>query len=392
MFGVAGAEGLRNAIAFQFGSQAQPLDRVWRTALRTLGMLAPAGSLAFLVLWLHDRSQLAFLFVAIAFPFAAFLQTVNIVYLVRHAIERMNTQNACTVGAGSSVVTLAAVLIFHAGIVEVLAIWAAGYVAASLWAAVGLPGLLRPAADDPAREGPRANLWSEQAAFSIKGGLSAVVTLLALRVDIIIVGSTLTKSSLGIYTTALALAELLTILSRSVTWATTARISTGSRSDAVILTAKVIRLLLAGQLAAAAILLAAGPYAIHLMYGPRFDGAALLLRIVLVRVVVYSVDGIVSYFISVRAGRPGLQFAFELGTLVLCAVSTLFAVHPWGLVGAAGAATATFLLAFVAKLSYFVRITGIGPRDVLLPRRSDLPTALRLGSAARNTSRSTVVE
>jgi len=387
MFGVAGADGLRNAIAFQFGTQGHPLARVWRTALRTLGLLAPAGSLAFLALWLHDRSQLAFLFVAIAFPFAAFLQTVNIVYLVRHAVERMNTQNAWTVGAGSSIATLLAVLVFHAGIVAVLAIWACGYVAASLWAAAGLPGLLRRAAGDPPLEPSGSNLWFEQATFSVKGGLSSVVTLLALRVDIIIVGSTLTKSSLGIYTTALALAELLTTLSRSVTWATTGRISTGSRAAAALLTAKVIRLLLAGQAVAAAIVFVAGPYAIHLLYGARFDGTALLLRIVLARVVVYSVDGVVSYFISVRAGRPGIQFAFELGTLVLCAGSTVLAVHRFGLVGAAAAATATFLIAFAVKLSYFMRVAGLAPRDVLWPRLTDLPPLLRFG-----TSRSTVVE
>jgi len=387
MFGVAGAEGLRNAIAFQFGTEGHALARVWRTALATLALLAPAGSLAFLALWLHDRSQLAFLFVAIAFPFAAFLQTVNIVYLVRHAVERMNTQNAWTVGAGSSLATLIAVLIFHASIVVVLAIWAGGYLAASLWAAAGLPGLLRRSADDPPQERSKPKLWSEQARFSLKGGLSAVVTLLALRVDIIIVGSTLTKSSLGIYTTALALAELLTTLSRSVTWATTGRISTGPRAAAALLTAKVIRLLLAGQTAAAAVVFVAGPYAIHLLYGQRFDGAGLLLRIVLARVVVYSVDGVVSYFISVRAGRPGMQFAFELGTLALCAGSTAIAVHPFGLVGAAAAATATFLIAFAVKLRYFTRVAGLRPRDVLWPRLDDLPPTLRLG-----TRRSTVVE
>ncbi|MBC5798927.1 MAG: hypothetical protein GIW94_02960 [Candidatus Eremiobacteraeota bacterium] len=378
MFAVAGVEGLRNAIAFQFGNEGRPLGRVWHTALRILAVLAPVGSFAFLALWLHDRSQLAFLFVAIAFPFAAYLQTVNIVYLVRGAVERLNTQNASTVGAGSAVVIFIAVVGFHANIIVVLSIWAAGHVAAALWATVGLPGLLRAAENAPDATAATERLWPEQARFALKGGASAAVTLIALRIDIIIVGSMLAKNSLGIYTTALAVAELLTALSRSVTWATTGRISTAPRAAAVALTAKVIRLLLAGQALAATVVFLVGPAAIHVFYGPRFDGAGLLLRIVLARTVVYSVDGVVSYFISVRAGRPGTQFAFELGTLVLCAVSTSLAVGRFGLVGAAVAATATFLIAFAVKLSYFTHVAGVRPRDVLLPQLDDVPPAVRL--------------
>ncbi len=377
LFGVASVDGLRNAIAYQFGNKRLPLESVWRHALGVLAVVAPAGSLVFLALWLHDRSQIAFLFVALAFPFAAFLQTVNIVYLVRHVIERINTQNAATVGAGSSVVTIVAVVVFHAGVVAVLVIWAGGYIAAALWAATGLPGLLRRSDDDPVA-GASVKLWAEQSRFAVKGGLSAIVTLLALRIDIIIVGSTLAAASLGIYTTALALAEMLITLSRSVTWAATGRMSTEPRPAAIELTSRVIRLLLAGQALGAVFVFAFGPFAIHLFYGARFDGAAVLLRIVLARTIVYSVDGVISYFISVREGRPGIQFAFELGTFALCAVSTWLAVHPFGLIGAAFAATGTFVIAFAVKLSYFARVTGVSARDVLLPRIDDVPLALRL--------------
>ncbi|MDQ2908788.1 MAG: oligosaccharide flippase family protein [Candidatus Eremiobacteraeota bacterium] len=375
VFGIAGVDGLRNAMAFQFGNERRSLGGVWRTALTILAAVAPAGSLVFLGLWLHDRSQLAFLFVALIFPFAAFLQTANMVYLVRHAVERINVQNAWTIGAGSSLVIVVAVLAFHANIVPVLTIWAAGYIAAALLAAGGLPRLLRPHDGDAPPS--RASLWPEQARFAIKGGLSAIVTLLALRIDIIIVGAMLAKSSLGVYTTALAVAELSGSLSRSVTYATTGRIATEPRAQAVALTSKIIRVLLLTQALAAIVVFIVGPYAIDLLYGARFAGAGLLLRIILARPVVYSVDGVISYFITVRAGRPGMQFAFELGTLALCATSTLLVVRPFGLIGAAAAATATFLVAFAVKLSYYVHVAGTGPREALQPRLDDLPPPLR---------------
>ena len=381
LFGVAAVEGLRNAIAFGAGAQERPLREVWHAALRLLALIAPAGSLIFFALWLHDRSQVAFFFVALTFPFAAYLQTVNVVYLLRHAIERINVQNAVTVGAGSSLLTIVAVTCFHASLLGVLVIWGAGYVAAALWATAGLPRSLRgAAAERPAS--PQASiaqrlLLRQQGLFAIKGGLSAVVTLLAVRIDLIIVGIVLPKASLGIYATALALAELIYTLSRSITWATTGRIATESRPEAAALTAKVVRLLLALQGTVALALWIAGPYAIDLLYGPRFAGAGVLLRIVLIRTVVYGVDGVLSYFISVRAGRPGMQFAFELGTLVLSATLTLLAVRPYGLTGAATAATLSFALAFGVKLAYFVRISGLGWRDVLFLRYDDMPARLR---------------
>ena len=381
LFGVAAAEGLRNAIAFGSGTQGRPLRDVWNSALRLLAVIAPAGSLVFFVLWLHDPSQIAFLFGAVTFPFAAYLQTVNVIYLLRHAIERINVQNACTVGAGSSLATLVAVACFHANLLVVLAIWALGYVAAALWATAGLPRSLRGAAAEralsPQATRARHVLLREQGIFALKGGFSAIVTLLAVRIDLIIVGTTLPKSSLGIYATALALAELIYTLSRSVTWAATGRIATGSHPEAAALTAKVIRLLLAMQGAAAVVLWIAGPYAITLLYGERFAAAGLLLRIVLIRTVVYGLDGVVSYFISVRAGRPGMQFAFEAGTLALSAILTLLAVGPYGLVGAAIAATLSFTIAFGVKLAYFVRISGSRWQDVLVLRYEDVPARLR---------------
>ncbi|GAC1309363.1 MAG: hypothetical protein NVSMB19_23070 [Vulcanimicrobiaceae bacterium] len=375
-FAAAATEGLRNALAYRVGHDV-PVRTAWRSALRLLAVLAPLGSLIFVALWIADPTQIAFAFVALVFPFAAFLQTVNMLYLVRHAIERINVQNAYTVGAGSALVTLVAVALFHASVPTVLAIWAAGFVAASVWAACGVARLLGPRETAP-NAGPDALDAREHIAYAFKGGASAMLTLLALRVDILIIGATLAKSSLGVYTTALAVGELLYTFSRSVTWATTGRIATEPRPAAIALTARVVRLLLGVQALAAIAIFALGPYAIAALYGGRFAGSGLLLQILLPRIVVYSADGVISYFISVREGRPGVQLAFEAGTLVLCATLTYVAIKPYGLTGAAAAATLTFVVAFFAKLAYFVRISGASWRDVLVLRYSDLPDAARL--------------
>ena len=372
-FAVASADGLRNAIAFQIGNEGVAPKRVWNVATRVVLIAGPIGFVTFLAFYAHDRTQLAFLFVALAFPFALYLQTVNVLYLVRHAIEKINVQNTWTVGAGSSVAIVAAIVFFHASIAAVLAITFAGYVVAAIWAAFGVPRLLA----NTDGTFPQNAIVREQLAFASKGGLSAIVTLLALRVDILIVGSTLSKAELGLYATAVALAELLLALSRSVTWATTGRIATESREEAIVLVARVVRSLVIGQAIVAIGMAAFGPWAISLFYGNRFAGSAALLAIVLPRVVFYSADGVIAYFISVRQGRPGVQFGFELATLCSCALATYAALGRYGLRGAATAATITFVVAFMLKLAYFVRVSGLGWREIVVPKRSDVPERLR---------------
>ena len=93
--------------------------------------------------------------------------------------------------------------------------------------------------------------------------------------------------------------------------------------------------------------------------------------------IVYSADGVIAYFISVRQGRPGVQLAFEGGTLVLCASLTYLAIGPFGLEGAAIAASLSFVIAFFAKLAYFVRVSGVSWKDVLVCRYADLPSVAR---------------
>jgi O-antigen/teichoic acid export membrane protein len=372
-FAVAAADGLRNAIAYQIGNERIAPARVWATARKLCLALGPVGSLLFVGFYAHDRTQPAFLFVALAFPFALYLQAVNMLYLVRHAIAKINVLSMWTIGAGSSIVIVVAIVAFHASVVAVLSITFLGYVIAAAWAAYGVRALLRGSDGDESR-GP---LVREQATFGLKGGLSAIVTLLALRIDILIVGSTLSRTQLGLYTTAIALAELLLALSRSVTWATTGRISTDERADAIVLTARVVRSLVYGLAASALVMALAGPWAISLFYGNRFAGAAPLLAIVLPRVVFYSADGVLAAFIAIREGRPGVQFAYEVATLIVCGVSTYAALGRYGLIGAAIAATATFVIAFFAKLAYFVNVTGVGWPAVLVPRTEDVPPRVR---------------
>jgi O-antigen/teichoic acid export membrane protein len=368
------AEGIKDAIAFQVGKERRALRDVWYVALRLIGLVAVVGTLVFLGLYAHDPAQPAFLYVAIAFPFALYVQTIGIAYILRDRVESINVKNALTIGGGYSLATLALVLIFHIPVWAVMAIWIVAYVVAAIWSSAGLPRLL-------AESEPRSKatgLVREQIVFAAKSALSANVTFLALRIDVFIVSALLSPASLGIYTLALASGEVMWQVSRSVIWSSSGRVATYEMNESAALVARIVRSLVAVQLVVGIALFVAGPWLIAHIYGARFAQSGAILRLLLPGLVLYSADGMLSYFIAVRAGRPALLVGLETITLVVCATVTWFAVPRFGMAGAAIADSIAYVLAFVVKVAIFSNMGRISIVEVLVPRASDIPEFVAL--------------
>jgi O-antigen/teichoic acid export membrane protein len=369
-FAVTTADGIRDAVAFQIGPRRRDAPAVWGTAL---GVMALAGPLGFAVLfgcWLLVPARPSYLFAACAFPFALFLQTAGIIYLLRDHIERINRKNALTIGGGSSLLILALVLVFHATLWTVMWVWAGVYALAALWSMEGLRAMLG------GRALFGAGLLREQLGFAGKAALSSNVTFLALRVDVFIVSALLAPASLGIYTLALGTGEVLWSVSRALNWSTAGRVAMLDFPAAAALTARAVRSIVAVQFVAGAVLFAVGPWLIDVVYGPRFAAAGPLLRLLLPGMIVYSADGLLSFFISVRAARPGLLLGLETVTLVVCGGITLIAIHTLGIFAGALADTAAYLLSYFVKIGVFIKLSGLPPADVVVPRRSDIPAFL----------------
>ncbi len=374
VFAVTLADGIRDAISYQIGKRGLPARDVWSAALRLIAVAGLVGSLVFIALaWFWPLERAAFVAAAIAFAFAVYLQSVNCLYQIFHRVERINLTNSLTVGAGAPLITLLLLLVWHVGVPIVLGVWVAAYVVAAVWNSFGLKAMLGAKISGT----NLAPLVREQIGFGVKAALSSTLAFLALRVDVFIVAAIMSAASLGVYTLALAAGELMWVFSRSLLWASTGRIATDRHEDAVALAARVSRTSLALHFAVGAALFAAGPALIDLVYGGRFSGAGPVLRILLPGLVLYGADGALSYFIAVRAGRPGLLLGFQSITLAACGALTYAGVLRFGMVGAAWADTIAYVLAFALKAGFFVRLTGAAPLDILLARPSDIPSGLR---------------
>jgi O-antigen/teichoic acid export membrane protein len=380
---VTAGEGVRSAIAYFIGARALPRPSVWAAALRLVAGIALCGTaLALAFATVDGVHALAYLAAAIVIPFALYQQVVNVVYQLSHRVERINLINTATIGGGASLAILIAVVFFHAGVPIVLGLWAASYLIGTLWSRSGVRSMLGSAA-----RFDRPELLRGAAVFGLKASLGAAVSFLALRVDVFIVATLLAPALLGIYTLALSSGELIWLASRSLTWSSTGTIATvQSERAAAELTAKVVRGTLYAGAAVALPLFLFGPWAITAVYGERFAASGAILRVVLPGLVLYGADGVLSFYLSARSGKPGTLLVLETISLALCAALTLAGVLRFGAVGAAAANTLTYTLAIALKAAFFTRESGLSPLTLLLPRSGDLPAFGRPAAGATSTT------
>lgn len=371
MFALSAADGIKAAIAYQAGAGARSPRSVHGAALIAAGAAALTGTAAFAALAVLYPQQPAYAAVACAFGFALYMHTVSQHYLMAGQVEQVNSRIMLTAGAGGSLAMLAATIL-GAPLPVVLGIWVLSFVAGAIANGVGLRRITggAPAFDD-------APLIREHATFGAKAALGSFVTLLAQRVDVLIVGALLSPAALGIYTLGLAAGESAWQFSKSLWWSASGRIATEPRADAAALTARVVRTTLAVQAAIAAVLFVAGPWLVVALYGARFAEAGVVLRIVLPGIALYAADGVLRTFITVRDARPAFVTWVECANLVVCAVLTVATIGRYGIEGAAVATTVAYAGAFLVKAWAFSSSTGIAMHELFVPRLGEVAAAVR---------------
>ena len=116
---------------------------------------------------------------------------------------------------------------------------------------------------------------------------------------------------------------------------------------------------------------ALGPRFVRLVYGPVFVDAGVGLRLILPGVVAYSVVAILTRYLT-GSGRPGLgSFILAVG-LVANIAANLALVPQFGIIGAAAASSISYSLTAILTVVAFTRVSGLGVRETLLIKRSDI--------------------
>jgi O-antigen/teichoic acid export membrane protein len=363
---IAIADGLGSAIARQCGGNSAQAPGACAAALRIIAIISAIAVIPLLALGLMVPAQHALIFVAIAFPFALYVQTMNSFYLIALRVERTNIASL-VINAGAAAAMLVATILIRPPIDIIMSIWTAGYIAG---AAIVYQGLERTSLD---REVVQA-LFTSQVRFAARSSSASLLTFLASRVDVFIVAGTLSATALGNYTLALACGELMWQIGRAISWPAYGRVATATFAGGAELTAKITRIVLALEVLVAVSAFVAGPAVLTLVYGAAFADAGPVLRILVPGMALYAADSILTYFISVKIGRPGTILKVEAITLIVCAIGSLATVGRFGMTGPAVATTLAYLISFAVKSALFGRATGIKPAKLLVLRLADLRT------------------
>ena len=363
------------------GSEAWPVRPLLRGVLRAcvgLGLLASA--LLLLVSWWATKlpySQLWLL--ALAAPFLLLVPTATGLWLGQ---GRMWPINVAQVAAPASVLAgLSVVWWLGQGrfkqtsmAVLVLVAWVSGKsLVAVLTAIYGLhdadqqdQATVRRV--EPASAGlATAPVWWAAWPFVLTIGVTNVISLLNYRVSLFLVERFHGLAAAGTYSVAVTVAELLWLLSSSVTVSAYARIGHPDIKVAAAMTVQAVRINVLATLVAAPVLLALAWWALPWVMGQAYAASLLPLAALLPGVAAYAAASSLSAFYTNHLGKPHLSGAIAGLSLTTSLIMGLVLVPQFGALGAGIASTTGYLLAICGAYAVFLRHAGLPLRALWTP-------------------------
>jgi O-antigen/teichoic acid export membrane protein len=191
------------------------------------------------------------------------------------------------------------------------------------------------------------------------------------RTALLLLSVLATPAVVGLYSVAAGVAGNLTLLSQGAAtvlfpWISADPGAVRNRE----LTPLVLRTILLVTGGAAVVLALIGPWLIVAVFSAAFAGAGRALQLLLPGAVALCGWSILdSYFKG--AGRPVWSAMTTGVAVVLGGALTVVWIPRYGLLGASAATSIGYVASLIVALAAFVRLSGISPAALLLPRRTD---------------------
>jgi O-antigen/teichoic acid export membrane protein len=328
-----------------------------------LGLLGGAGVYAVLIPLVGAGSLVA-MCSALAVPAAALSQTGGAILVALGRVQAWNLiQIASKVGlCGAAVIALP---VLHDGLTgaseaylisQLLGLVVAGFATRSTW---------------PGGAGRILRGRTEMLRLGVTIGVVNTVSIANYRVELVLLDAIGTVSEVGVYALATSIAELVWVLSSSLSIAVTGPVVRGDEADATRSIWLVARAALLLAAATAIVVGLAGYFAIPTLFGERYSGARVPLLVLLPGVVAFAPLSIISQYYTVRRGSPAWPLRAVALSGGVTAILAAALIPQFELIGAAAACTAGYLIGSTALFIRFMRDTNYSS-NLLLPRASDL--------------------
>jgi O-antigen/teichoic acid export membrane protein len=215
-------------------------------------------------------------------------------------------------------------------------------------------------------------------AFAIPCYAANTAQFLNYKLDVFVVGFFVGAQSVGRYTLAVSLAQLLWLMSNSVASVLLPKVAASSDAGGTIRhTMRVTRLSLWATAACALALALLATQAIPLLYGEPFRPSIAALLWLLPGIVVFSVANVLAAYIA-GIGKPHLNLWVSGVSLIITITLDLALIPKLNIVGASIASTVSYSVSALMLIVFFIRETGVSLRQVLLPNSEDINFAIQL--------------
>jgi O-antigen/teichoic acid export membrane protein len=341
------------AIAWQYGRLKVPSGVVAQAAIRILAVLGLPVVLCLIIIGFTAPDQHALIAAGAALPFYLFSNTALGFFLADGNVRVGNIQTVITQVAFCIAVAVV-LLIAHGGLTAALVTWVL-----SISASAAYTGFkLRPYVARGVHAGVR-DLIPAQVRFSAQASVGALARMLNSRIEVFIIMFFLGLQSLGVYSVALGLGELMWQLPDALLTSAFGRITTQSKAEAAELTAKCTRHAFLIVFVLGALVFVFGPELIRLVYGPAFTAAGPVVRVLLPGLMAYGTMSFLGTFFVQQLGMPNIPALINALSVIICATVTVATIPSLGIVGGALGTTVSYLIATLAAGLFFTRATGL---------------------------------
>ena len=206
--------------------------------------------------------------------------------------------------------------------------------------------------------------------LGLQGFLSNLFQFFNYRLDVLILSFFLGVTAVGIYSTAVTIAEMLWYVPEAIATVLFPKTAASSTEELRSFTPIVTRNVFVFTLLTS-ILMAAFSYpVVTIIFGGRYVDSVLPLQLLLPGVVLLSVNKVLA---SDLAGRGLLLYntVASLVGLFATVVLDVVLIPLWGISGAAVASSVSYILSTLVVLVLYVRVSGNRPREVLIPEAAD---------------------
>jgi O-antigen/teichoic acid export membrane protein len=214
--------------------------------------------------------------------------------------------------------------------------------------------------------------------FALPCYLGNLTQFLNYRLDLFILGALAGYASVGRYTLAVSLAQLIWLLSSSAANVLLPKVAASEdSSDAIQNTNRLTRLTLCASLISALGLGVIAGVAIPLLYGEAFAPSFPALLLILPGIVAFSAVNILAAYIA-GIGQPRLNLMIAAVALAVTITLDLYLIPKLGILGASLASTASYSVSACLTMILYIRKTGSPLRQMIIPTSDDLRLAMQL--------------